>query len=69
MNNDMKTFVFLDLEGVVIPSWDKRHEILWQNLDKIKMVTDTLDNVCLGLMSWAVHDDKDKKIFNDELKE
>jgi len=66
------TTVFLDLEETVIESWNNPD---WLSLkaDIIREVINVLKRenttVQLGLMSWAVWDDADKKVFNKKLRE
>lgn len=59
--------LFLDLEETVITNWS---DAVLMN-DNIKRIKDEMNcyktrnvNIRLGLMSWAVWDDKDKECFN-----
>jgi hypothetical protein len=55
--------VFLDLEETVINNWEESLLML-ENIKKIKHLLDSNESVRVGLMSWAVWDDRDKTLFN-----
>lgn len=58
--------VFLDLEETLIDNWENG----WLLLRKIKAIRDLCApfDAKVGLMSWAVWDEKDKAKFNSELR-
>lgn len=58
--------VFLDLEETVIDNWENG----WLLPAKIAIIKEMLSEVTptIGLMSWAVWDDKDKEKFNETLR-
>lgn len=64
--------VFLDLEETLVDNWDN----MFLLLPKVDLVRDLLaqkrtqhETVRVGLMSWAVWDDKDKAKFNKDLRD
>lgn len=77
-------FVFLDLEDTVIKEWSSNPTFLIENLRKIDVFLNGRDihfkasnytspatpmqNLKLGLMSWAVWNSDDKEMFNQELR-
>lgn len=61
--------LFLDLEETLIDLWETRNTLV-SNVERIReefLLTREAPPV-LGLMSWAVWNDQDKSIFNDELR-
>ena len=65
--------VFLDLEETLIDNWWVGRNLLLDKIEKVKRYIDhqafgLKRNVKVGLMSWAVHDKKDRQIFVEELQ-
>jgi hypothetical protein len=58
--------VFLDLEETVLDNWDDANMLMGNVRWLQKRLA--LVNCTLGLMSWAVWDEKDKTKFNSEMR-
>ncbi len=64
--------IFLDLEETLIDNWDNGF-LLLPKVDAIRTVIaqmhELFGTVQVGLMSWAVWDEKDKAKFNKDLRD
>ncbi len=59
-----KLNIFLDLEGVIIPSWDDRFQALNIN----KKIKNIVKGKNVDIFSYAIYSDSDEKEFNKVLK-
>lgn len=66
-----KPLILLDLEQTVIGDWWEDRFVHFPSCEKIKTIISErkIEDFSLGLFSWAVWNDEDKKIFKDELQE
>lgn len=64
---DRPTLVLLDLEETVVDDWQSRN-FLWHKMERVKRFLEQFHPFTLGLMSWAVWDDGDLRVFHDELE-
>ena len=61
------TLVLLDLEETVVDDWQSRN-FLFHKMERVKRFLEQFKPFTLGLMSWAVYDDADLRVFHDELE-
>ena len=61
------SLVLLDLEQTVVDDWQSRN-FLWHKMERVKRFLEQFQPFTLGLMSWAVWDDGDLRVFHDELE-
>ena len=67
----MQTTVFLDLEETLLDTWQDGNLLevgLHRTRELLKRVRSTDNRVRVGLMSWAVWDQKDKDDFNSRFR-